>query len=93
MEKESGARFLAFSIYIMNYIACLTLKSHNKRTLSHVHCVCDMYVNLVLKRIKNILGRIGFNFWGFGDREPQQNYRLGTVSNEFLGGLIFFIYL
>ena len=41
-------------LYIMNYIACLTLKSHNKRTYSHVHRVCDMYVNLVQKKEKYI---------------------------------------
>ena len=54
--------------------ACFTLKSHNiyksnhiKRTLSHVHRVCDVYVNLVLKKKINILGRIGLNFGGFGE--------------------------
>ena len=62
----------------MNYIhvACFTLKFHVyissvltfikqayiKRTLSHVHRVCDVYVNLVLKKEKYILGRIGLNF-------------------------------
>ena len=52
----------------MNYIACFTLKSHNKRTFSHVHRVCDVYVNLVLQKEKNILGRIGLNFEGFGEQ-------------------------
>ena len=52
----------------MIYIACFTLKSHIKRTLSRVHRVCDVYVNLVLKKEKYILGRIGFNFGGFGEQ-------------------------
>ena len=81
----------------MNYKACFTLKSHVyissvltfikqaiKRTLSHVHRVCDVYVNLVLKKEKNILGRIGLNFWGFGE---QLNYfrDLGSISKILLG--------
>ena len=55
-----------------------------KRTLSHVHCVCDVYVNLVLKKEKCILGRIGLNFWGFGE---QLNYfgDLGSISKILLG--------
>ena len=52
----------------MNYIACFPLKYHNKRTLSHVHHVCDVYVNLVLKKEKYILGRIGLTFEGFGEQ-------------------------
>ena len=42
-----------------------------KRTLTHVHRVCDVYVvyvNLVLKKEKYILGRIGLNFGGFGEQ-------------------------
>ena len=38
------------------------------KTLSHVHHVCDVYVNLVLKKEKYILGRIGLNFGGFGEQ-------------------------
>ena len=37
----------------------------------HVHRVCDVYVNLVLKKEKYILGRIGLIFLGFGE---QLNY-------------------
>ena len=56
----------------------------NKRTLSHVHRVCDVYVNLVQKKEKYILGRTGLNFWGFGE---QLNYfgDLGSISKIFLG--------
>ena len=38
-----------------------------------------MYVNLILKKEKDILGRIGLNFWGFGE---QLNYfgDLGSMS-------------
>ena len=34
----------------------------------HVHRVCDVYVNLVLKKEKYILVRIGLNFGGFGEQ-------------------------
>ena len=68
----------------MNYIACLTLKSHNKRTYSHVHRVCDMYVNLVLKKEKYILGRIGLKFWGFGEQLNKFG-DLGSISKILLG--------
>ena len=40
----------------------------NARVLSHVYRVCGVYVNLVLKKEKYILGRIGLNFWGFGEQ-------------------------
>ena len=60
---------------------------HIKRTLSHVHRVCDKYVNLVLKKEKYILGRIDLNFWGFGE---QLNYfgDLGSISKILLGSFI-----
>ena len=68
----------------MNYIACLLLKPHNKRTLSHVHRVCDMYVNFVLNR-KNIFFRENWLkflgiwgaaelIWGFGEHK-QNTFR------------------
>ena len=40
----------------------------NAHVLSHVYRVCDVYVNLVLKKEKYILGRIGLKFWGFGEQ-------------------------
>ena len=40
----------------------------NAHVLFHVYLVCDVYVNLVLKKIKYILGRIGLNFLGFGEQ-------------------------
>ena len=41
----------------------------NAHVLSHVYRVSDVYVNLVLKKEKYIfLGRIGLNFWGFGEQ-------------------------
>ena len=48
---------------------CLNIykANHIKRTLSHVHRVCDVYVNLVLKTEKYILERIGLNFGDLGN--------------------------
>ena len=43
-----------------------------------------VYVNLVLKEEKYILGRIGLNFWGFG--EQLINFGdLGSISKILLG--------
>ena len=52
--------------------------------ISHVYRVFDVYVKLVLKKEKYILGRIGLNFWGFGE---QLNYfgDLGSISKILLG--------
>ena len=47
-----------------------------------------MYVNLAIKKEKYmyILGRIGLNFWGFG--EQQINFGdLGSISKILLGSL------
>ena len=46
----------------------LSVLNHIKRTLGHVHRVCDVYVNLVLKKEKYIKGGIGLNFGGFGEQ-------------------------
>ena len=64
------------------YKLCLNI--YKASILSHVHRVCDVYVNLVLKKEKYILGRIGLNFWGF---EEQLNYfgDLGSISKILLG--------
>ena len=46
--------------------------------------MCGVYVNLVLKKEKYILGRIGLNFWGFG--EQLINFGdLGSISKILLG--------
>ena len=61
----------------MNYIAfpmsklCLNIYKAailNTHFKSHFHRVCDVYVNLVLKKEKYILGRVGLNFGGFGEQ-------------------------
>ena len=78
----------------MNYIACLPLKPHNKRTLSHVHRVCDMYVNLVLKRKKkfreNWLKFLGIwgaaeLIWGFGEHKQNTFRELRQKLSGILG--------
>ena len=40
-----------------------------KATISIDISVCDVYVNLVLKKEKYFLGRIGINFGGFGEQQ------------------------
>ena len=49
---------------------CLNIYMYKATILSHVHRVGDvyMYVDLVLKKEKYILGRNGLKFWGFGEQ-------------------------
>ena len=60
----------------------LCLKGYKATILNYiklVHRVCGVYVNLVLKKEKYILGRISLNFWGFGEQLNSFGV-LGSIS-------------